>query len=319
MEAVGSYEGLVDFIPNTHTNALCEPAGERLPLTHHQLREFLLNEFDLTKFGIPRGARVGVLLPNSPELALCVVSVVSNWCAAPINPTNTWEEIKSELTSFRACAIIILAGASNDAALRAAEELSLGVLVLNPSGSITGMFRLVSLVPVSSSTPIPGFSVAKTVTGFTSFGHGETVLLLHTSGTSGTKKLVPYSMDMLICGIGSIICSWNLQPSDVCLNMMPLFHIGGIVRNIFSPILSGGSVISCSGFDPILFWNVLSNQRVTWYYAAPTMHHAILMEADKREKPLPVDSVRFIANAAGGLLPVLATSLRKFLLVFFVS
>jgi acyl-CoA synthetase (AMP-forming)/AMP-acid ligase II len=122
------------------------------------------------------------------------------------------------------------------------------------------------------------------------------------------------------------------------------------MRNILSPVLSGGCVIACSGFDPLLFWDVLTTPtpvsghlvpdaaddeedegegdkprrktgrrgegggggllRATWYYAAPTMHHAILMEAERRPLPLPVASVRFIANAAGGLLPVLAESLR---------
>lgn len=101
--------------------------------------------------------------------------------------------------------------------------------------------------------------------------------------------------------------------------MMPLFHIGGIMRNILSPILSGGSVITCSGFDPLLFWDVLyscvggregDGVTPTWYYAAPTMHHALLQEAKNRPLPLPISRIRFIANAAGGLLPVLAESLR---------
>ena len=92
--------------------------------------------------------------------------------------------------------------------------------------------------------------------------------------------------------------------------MMPLFHIGGIVRNVLSPILAGGSVITCKAFDSVLFWDILMAQNFTWYYAAPTMHHAILMEAENRPKPLPVRSVRFIANAAGGLLPSLADALK---------
>jgi acyl-CoA synthetase (AMP-forming)/AMP-acid ligase II len=150
--------------------------------------------------------------------------------------------------------------------------------------------------------------------------------------------------------------------------MMPLFHIGGIMRNILSPILSGGCVITCAGFDPLLFWDVLSGsgtkngapsfsskkvknavasleKRVliadmpdasgakavayctvdgdqsspprtilpTWYYAAPTMHHAILQEAERRYSPgsEPAETVRFVANAAGGLLPSLAEALKE--------
>lgn len=178
------------------------------------------------------------------------------------------------------------------------------------------------LHPKTLQAPINPPTLPPSREGFVQFKHPEIVLLLHTSGTSGNKKLVPYSLDMIIVGVGSIVASWNLKPSDVCLNMMPLFHIGGIVRNILSPVLSGGSVITCSGFDPLLFWDLLYQGReeaqsstatipqITWYYAAPTMHHAILNEAERRPTPLPVDSVRYIANAAGGLLPVLATALR---------
>jgi len=51
-----------------------------------------------------------------------------------------------------------------------------------------------------------------TVDGFRALDHPEPVLLLHTSGASGNMK-----------------------------------YIGGIVRNLFTSILSGGSVISCNG------------------------------------------------------------------------
>lgn len=152
---------------------------------------------------------------------------------------------------------------------------------------------------------------------------------------------------------------------------------------MLSPILSGGCVVACSGFDAVLFWDILhlhntarmhdgqlamfpqssssyqalsqyDNQEssdvvavkasntnllppITWYYAAPSMHHSILQHAAALVTPsasmtansvvvgdgatetgtvgvcaeqLPVASVRFIANAAGGLLPVLANALR---------
>lgn len=193
------------------------------------MKDFVSNEFDLRIFGLEEGARVALLLPNGPELAVAIVSVISKWCAAPINPTNTKEEIKAELVSTRARAIIILAGAAmNDAALHAAESLGIGVLVLNVTGSITGLFRISSLRPVTPSAVFDQNPkrVAETVKGFTCFDHPETVLLLHTSGTSGNKKLVPYSLDMIIAGVGCIISSWNLSSDDVCLNMMPLFHIG---------------------------------------------------------------------------------------------
>jgi len=47
--------------------------------------------------------------------------------------------------------------------------------------------------------------------------------------------------------------------------MMPLFHIGGIMRNLLAPILSGGSSIMCIGFDPNVFWSLAVSLQPTWY------------------------------------------------------
>ena len=38
------------------------------------------------------------------------------------------------------------------------------------------------------------------------------------------------------------------------MNMMPLFHVGGIVRNLWSPVFSAGSAIMCAGFDANAWW-----------------------------------------------------------------
>lgn len=110
-ELVKGYNNLLDLIPDLDTAAIAEPLNtERIPLTHRRLRQFISKEFDLCQFDLPVGCRVATLLPNGPELAVCMLSVVSRWCAAPINPTNSWQEIKAELESTRARAIIILAG-----------------------------------------------------------------------------------------------------------------------------------------------------------------------------------------------------------------
>jgi acyl-CoA synthetase (AMP-forming)/AMP-acid ligase II len=92
--------------------------------------------------------------------------------------------------------------------------------------------------------------------------------------------------------------------------MMPLFHVGGIVRNLFSPIASGGSVIMCAGFNATQFWSLAQSLGATWYYAAPTMHHAILSSRPEDVVPSRDKKIRMICNAAGGLLPTLAVELR---------
>lgn len=47
--------------------------------------------------------------------------------------------------------------------------------------------------------------------------------------------------------------------------MMPLFHVGGIVRNVFAPLFAGGSLICMPAVDPVLFWDLCSIHNVTWF------------------------------------------------------
>jgi long-subunit acyl-CoA synthetase (AMP-forming) len=50
-------------------------------------------------------------------------------------------------------------------------------------------------------------------------------LILFTSGTSGTKKVVPLTTHSIIAGIVFVMESWGLTSQDICLNMMPLYHV----------------------------------------------------------------------------------------------
>ena len=149
------YSRVSDLIPTNSNVAIIEPLIiERKPLIYEKLLHFINNEFDLFRdFGISYGERVSIILPNGPELAICLISVINRWCAAPINPTSTPLEIKHELESTKSKAIIIIAGLSNnDFFIETAKTLNIGVIVLTPSGSTSGLFSLSSLIDVPVST-----------------------------------------------------------------------------------------------------------------------------------------------------------------------
>ena len=86
---------------------------------------------------------------------------------------------------------------------------------------------------------------------------------------------------------------------------------GGLIRNLFAPILAGGSTICCPAFDPNLFWDVVEEQNPTWYYASPSMHSTILAEITDRREAHSKSHIRLVCNAAGGLLPSLASQLQQ--------
>ena len=69
--------------------------------------------------------------------------------------------------------------------------------------------------------------------------------------------------DILTAAV-TIALSWELLPTDVNCNLMPLFHVGGIVRQVYSPLFSGGAVICCPSFDADLFWSLLKRRAFNW-------------------------------------------------------
>lgn len=315
---------------------------ERRPLSHARIRDFIMKELgpSLHEMGYGRGNRIALVLPNGPELALAILSLAHWASCVPLNANGASSELKKDL---QAAKVAMVVGTADDSAAiqDLARALNIPFCGLRRSETEVGIFRLIPMSAprtlrflvqdLGRSTSDEFCCASDTVCQTTSpqiyqsnsmgqnktnnllsNDHGDEVLVLFTSGTTGNKMLVPHKLGDMLIAAAVIAVSWNLTPDDVNCNLMPLFHVGGIVRQIFAPILSAGSVICCPSFDPQLFWTLLLVKRetpsFTWYYAAPTMHQVILGS-------MPVGGVkppklRMIANAAGGLLPSLAQELR---------
>jgi acyl-CoA synthetase (AMP-forming)/AMP-acid ligase II/carbonic anhydrase/acetyltransferase-like protein (isoleucine patch superfamily) len=294
----------------------------------------------LHEMGYGRGNRIALVLPNGPELALAILSLAHWASCVPLNANGASSELKKDVQAAKVAMVVGMA--DDSAAIQdLARALNIPFCGLRRSETEVGIFRLIPMSAprtlrflvqdLGRSTTDEFCCASDTVCQTTSpqiyqsnsmgqnktnnllsNDHGDEVLVLFTSGTTGNKKLVPHKLGDMLIAAAVIAVSWNLTPDDVNCNLMPLFHVGGIVRQIFAPILSAGSVICCPSFDPQLFWTLLLVQKdtssFTWYYAAPTMHQVILgsMPAGGVKPP----KLRMIANAAGGLLPSLAQELR---------
>ncbi|KAJ7132303.1 AMP-dependent synthetase and ligase [Mycena epipterygia] len=298
---------LLDCLPSTSSPALFSPDLSREPLTHDTLRSFVQH------FALPHSParaplapndRVMVVLPTGPENALALLALASYHTCAPVNASCTAAELLDDARRLNARAIVATRDAEDRLELRKlSDALGCDVVFVEPrSSGPCGLFDMDTLGEAPMQVP---FRPSKL------HGLRDQSLILHTSGTSGKKKVAPYSLLHLIVGTTAVVDSWDLQESDVNLNMMPLFHVGGIVRNLLAPIFSGGSAIMCAGFDAIAFWTLARDLQASWYYAAPTIHHAILTSQPAGIVPARDLRMRMIANAAGGLLPSLAVTLKS--------
>src|SRR5262249_49120362 len=129
----------------------------------------------------------------------------------------------------------------------------------------------------------------------------DIALVLHTSGTTSRPKLVPLSHRNLLASAANIRASLQLSPQDCCLNIMPLFHIHGLIGGLLSSLSSGASGVCPPGFFAPEFFGWLADFHPTWYTAVPTMHQSILLRAPKNRDVIARSRLRFIRSSSAPL------------------
>ena len=264
----------------------------RSPLSFGALRERVDQVGrTLCELGIGRDSRVAIVLPNGPEMAACFTAIACHATAAPLNPAYKQEEFEFYLSDLGARALIVAEHGSADSAA-AANRLGVPVieLVTRP-GDSAGAFQL---------QRAGGTGKGATLTGRPAES-GDIALVLHTSGTTSRPKIVPLSHRNLCASARNVAATLRLDPGDRCLNVMPLFHIHGLVAALLASLGAGGAVFAAPGFDALRFFAWLKEAEPTWFSAVPAMHQAILRRAARNRAVTGSNRLRFIRSASASL------------------
>ncbi len=273
-------------------------APGRAPLTYKALRELARRTIaDLNAMGIGRNDRVAMVLPNGPEMAAAFIAVACGATTAPLNPAYRAEEFDFYLSDLNAKALLILEGMESPA-LAVAEARNIPIIKLRPGGA-AGEFQLSG--GAVGAPAAQGGVAAET----------DIALVLHTSGTTSRPKIVPLSQVNVTASAYHIGRSLALIPDDVCLNIMPLFHIHGLIAATLSSIAAGASVVCTPGFNALKFFGWVEEVRPTWYTAVPTMHQAILTRAERNREIIENGRLRLIRSSSASLPPQVMEALEK--------
>jgi oxalate---CoA ligase len=243
----------------------------------------------LAAFGVRRGDRVALSLPNGPDVVLLLLAITAlGAAAAPLNPAYTEPETAFYLGDVEPRLLLVPAGGA--AAASAAADAGITLLGVKPSAAgppeLTGRDR----PAVPQRLPEAG-------------GPDDVALVLHTSGTTSRPKQVPLRQRNLMASARTIGRHYQLGPADVSFCVMPLFHIHGLVAATFAALGAGGSVITPRRFTPSRFWPQAREHGATWLSAGPTLHQMIL---DKADEAGPARTLRFVRSCSSALSPALA-------------
>lgn len=236
---------------------------------------------DLQNNGVTPHARIATILPNAPETALAILAVSSYATSIPLNPAYAPEELK-RLLRDAGVTHVISDMQKMPHAVSAGRDLGLATLHLSPTHAApTGAFILAS--EDRAPTLSTGSSPAR-----------RSALVLHTSGSTGTPKRVPLTPTNLISSAWNVARTLDLGPGDICLNMMPMFHIGALVDLLLAPLYAGGTVAFAPEISTGAFFASLRKFHPTWFQAVPTVLRDILAHEAARDDVERVGQLRFI-------------------------
>ena len=251
----------------------------------------------LNALGIGRGDTVAIVLPNGPEMAAAFVAVACGATTAPLNPAYRAEEFAFYLSDLNAKALVVERG-SESPAVAVAKDRGVPVieLVADPDGP-AGAFRLEGADAAAAASPGAA-------------GPDDIALVLHTSGTTSRPKMVPLSHANVCASARNISAVLSLAAADRCLNIMPLFHIHGLIAAVLSSLKAGASIFCTPGFNALKVFGWMDEAKPSWYTAVPTMHQAILGRAARNPEAVARTDLRLIRSSSSSLPPQVMAELE---------
>jgi acyl-CoA synthetase (AMP-forming)/AMP-acid ligase II len=292
---------LIELLSYGADDAPAIAAPARPTLSYAGLRQQVSKTIEkLNRLGIGRNDAVAIVLPNGPEMAAAFVSIAAGATTAPLNPNYRQEEYEFYLSDLNARVLVAQQGIETPA--RAAAS-SLGIPVIELCFDPTlpaGTFDLHSETEPGPAMP-----------GSSGPAHSEDIgLVLHTSGTTARPKIVPLTHQNICASAANIAKSIALTDADLCLNIMPLFHIHGLLAATLASLRAGAGVVCTPGFNALQFFSLLDEFKPTWYTAVPTMHQAILSRAARNSTIIDNARLRLIRSSSASLPPQVMAALE---------
>lgn len=104
----------------------------------------------------------------------------------------------------------------------------------------------------------------------------DDLVIVYTSGTTGNPKGAVHTHHILKNEYR--ICNWrNLDENDKFLAFLPWFHVGGGFSQICPCLITGGTLVIMSSFDPAEAMRLIVNEKITQLDGIPT-HFIMLLD-----------------------------------------
>ncbi len=240
---------------------------DRVALRYDDL-EYTFADFDgaaarvamlLDREEVEPGDRVGLMFANTPAFAIVFYGIMYRGAVAvPINPLVKAPEVEFFLSNTGAKALFATSAFAEEAKSGAAEA---GVQCWTVDDA--GLAELIADLP-GQDAPVDR-------------DDDDVAVILHTAGTTGKPKGAILTHTNLSRNAElSARTLFKLEPDDVVMGCLPLFHVFGLTCGLNAAVLTGAMLTLIPQFDPRKALEVMQRDGVTVFEGVPTMYAAML-------------------------------------------
>jgi 4-coumarate--CoA ligase len=202
--------------------------------------------------GVTTGEVIALMAANSPEYAIAFHAIArAGATVTTVNPTYGVDEVAYQLNNAGARRIIVDAAFVETA--RAAGGSEADITTIGAADGYRSIDELAGApaeqVPVDPAT--------------------HTVVMPYSSGTTGLPKGVMLTHLNLVANILQLNVLLDGKGDEVCLSVLPFFHIYGMQATMNAALAEGTCVITMPRFDMAAALDHIASHAVTLFYAVP--------------------------------------------------
>lgn len=259
----------------------------------------------LSRLGIAKGDRVGIMLPNCPQYVIATFAVLRLAATVVnINPLYTRREILvvAQDSGMRTLLTLDLLA---PAVIAIREQTKIENIIITslaeyspaatPVAAMDGALRFADLLAEVAAPDLPRVEINP---------DEDVAVLQYTGGTTGVPKAAMLTHSNIFANVVQIDRWSNIslrRGEDTFLLVIPFFHIYGFTVGLMAGLWRGAQQVLIPKYDVEAVLTAIRDYRPTYFPAVPTIYISLLNHP--RAKEYGIDKVRAF-NSGSAPLPV---------------
>jgi long-chain acyl-CoA synthetase len=273
----------------------------------------------LIRFGISKGDRIGIMLPNCPQYLIAAFAILRiGAIVVNVNPLYTPREI-GVVAGDSGMRLLITLDILVPQALAVRDQTSIEAVVITsiaeysaaaaPCPVVEGTKRLSEVLTSVGEPDLPRVSIDP---------ENDVAVLQYTGGTTGVPKgamLTHYNIFANVIQTTVLHHPEQRRGEERILLVIPFFHIYGFTVGLMAGAWQGAQQILIPKYDVDALLTAIRDFRPTYFPAVPTIYVSLLNHPKAKEygidkvrgfnsgsAPLPIEVIDQFERMTGGTL-----------------